>query len=261
MENSDIIWTVKKDEIINIIKTGKRSDGRKFDDYRKLELKENLINTAEGSCWIKMGDTQVIVGIKMGVGEPYPDSPDQGVLVTNTECSPIAAPEYYSGPPRENAIEIARVVDRGIREGKMIDFKKLCVKEGELVWTVLVDIHILDYKGNLIDAATLAAVKALQNAYLPELDGDKIIRGKTTKKLPIQHTPIACTFAKIADKNIIDPSLEEEKSCESRITISTLENGNVCAMQKSGVGEYTLEEIINLVETSIKKGKELRKNL
>ncbi|MEK7831904.1 MAG: hypothetical protein AAB401_12500, partial [Acidobacteriota bacterium] len=47
-------------------------------------------------------------------------------------------------------IELARVVDRGLRESHCIDLDKLVIKPGEKVFTVFVDIHILDHQGNLI---------------------------------------------------------------------------------------------------------------
>ena len=261
MENSEIIWKVKRDSTINLIKEGKRTDNRKFDEYRKIDIKEGIIGKAEGSCWIKMGNTELVVGIKLTMGTPYPDSPDEGVLITGAELSPIASEEYFSGPPDESTIELARVVDRGIRESKTIDTKKLCVEVGEKVWMVIIDIHILNYDGNLIDAATLAAMKALQNTYIPEIKDDKVIREKTNKKLPLTKVPVACSFAKIAGKNVLDPKTDEEKAMDSRITITTTKNGNICAMQKSAVGEYSIEEIDELTKIAIVKGKELRKFL
>jgi exosome complex component RRP42 len=259
MENSEIIWKVKKNSIVNLIKQGKRPDGRKFNDFRKIELREGIIGKAEGSCWIKMGDTELIVGIKMNAGTPYPDSPDEGVLMTGAELAPIAYEDYFSGPPGEDAIELARVVDRGIRESKTIDVKQLCIEKGEKVWMVLVDIHVINYDGNLIDAATLATIKALYGAYIPKIENDKIIREKTNKKLPLTKTPIACTFAKVGGKNVLDPNMEEIKSMDSRITITTTEKGNICAMHKSGVGYYSISEISELTKIAIDKGKELRK--
>ena len=125
--------------------------------------------------------------------------------------------------------------------------------------SLLVDIHVINYDGNLIDAATLATIKALYGTYMPKIENDKIIREKTNKKLPLTKTPVACTFAKIGDKNVLDPNMEEIKSMDSRITITTTEKGDVCAMQKSGVGAYSISEISELTKIAIDKGKELRK--
>ncbi len=45
-----------------------------------LKLSNDISYKAEGSARVKMGKTEVIVGVKMQLGEPYPDSPDKGTL-------------------------------------------------------------------------------------------------------------------------------------------------------------------------------------
>ena len=102
-----------------------------------------------------------MAGVKMSVGEPFRDVPDEGVLVVNTEFNPVASPEFDPGPPRAESIEVSRVTDRGIRESKCIELEKLCITAGEEVWVVNVDINVLDHDGNLIDAAALGAIAAL----------------------------------------------------------------------------------------------------
>jgi exosome complex RNA-binding protein Rrp42 (RNase PH superfamily) len=47
------------------------------------------------------------------------------------------------------------------------DTEALCVVAGERVWQLRVDVHILDHGGNLIDAAALAAIAALQHFRRP----------------------------------------------------------------------------------------------
>jgi len=94
----------------------------------------------------------VIAGVSLAVGTPYPDSQASGTLMTGAEFTPLASPMFESGPPRPTAVELARVVDRGVRESKTIDFDKLCITEGEAVWMVMVDLHMLNYDGNLFDS-------------------------------------------------------------------------------------------------------------
>lgn len=164
-----IIPAIKKDYITKLAEQGKRVDGRTFDQYRPIEIETDIVKQAEGSARVKIGNTQVVVGIKMGIGEPFPDTPDCGVLSTAAEFVPLASPDFESGPPRENAIELARVVDRGVRESEVVDIKKLAIISGEKVWLIFIDIHILDYDGNLFDAASLGALAALMTTKIPIL--------------------------------------------------------------------------------------------
>src|SRR6266705_3404613 len=119
---------------------------------------------------ISRGKRIVLVGVKVQTGPPFPDTPDEGVLTVNAELVPLASPSFEAGPPSEEAIELARVVDRGIRESKAIDMKSLVLQKGKTVQVVYVDIYVLDHDGNLIDAASMAALAALINAKVPKME-------------------------------------------------------------------------------------------
>jgi len=241
---------------------GRRNDKRKEDEFRKIEIEPGVIANAEGSARVRIGKTEVIVGVKMGTGEPFSDKPDAGVLMTGAELSPLSSPDFETGPPKEDAIELARVVDRGIRESGMIDTKKLCIKKGEKVWMVFVDIQIINHDGNLIDAASLAAVAALLNAKMPKFDGENVEYGtSTSKSLPVTQKPIAVTISKIGNALMADCTVEEESAALARITVTTKDDGNLCALQKGGSYPLSVEEIDKAFEISIRKGKEIRKML
>jgi len=160
---SSIVVNVKKKQITNLIESGKRIDGRGPKDYREIQIESGVIEKAEGSARVRLGNTEIIVGVKIGTGKPFADVPDKGVLTVNAELVPLASPSFEPGPPGENAVELARVVDRGIRESKAIDLTKLCVESGKLVFVVFIDVYVLNYDGNLIDAAAMAALAALVN--------------------------------------------------------------------------------------------------
>lgn len=252
-----------RNHIINLLNAGIRLDGRKLTEYREaVEVEYGVVKTAEGSAKVKIGETEVIVGIKMDVGEPYPDTPDEGTIIVGAELLPLSNPEFELGPPGIQAIEIARVVDRGIRESKAINFKKLCIEPGEKIWILLIDVCPLNDAGNLLDAASLAALAALKDAKYPAYDGKKVdYRQKTDKRLPLEKMPIAVTVIKIGDKLIVDPDIEEEKAIDSRLTVASIEDGTLCALQKGGDFPLTIEDIDKMLDIGIEKGKELRGRL
>ncbi len=260
MTNEDIIWEIKKNPIKALVESGKRVDGRAFDEHREIEIIRDFSKKAEGSCLVKLGNTQVLAGVKLSIGIPYPDTPAEGALSVGAELVPIAAPIFYSGPPNENAIELARVVDRGIRESKMIEMDKLVIEEGEKVWMVSVDLHVLDYDGNLFDASNIAAVNALLNTFVPKYEDDKIIREKQMD-LPVREKPLSFTFVKIGAKNLLDPSLVEEKIKDAEMTITLTEDNHLCAMQKGGTYPYYKEDLDEMIDTAIRVSKNLRKKV
>ncbi|MEE9507110.1 MAG: RNA-binding protein, partial [Thermoplasmata archaeon] len=137
----DVVSELLRDHIYKMAASGKRVDGRAPEEYREIKVRKGYAGNAEGSARVNLGETEVLVGVKMILGEPYPDRPKEGSIVTTMELIPMASPTFEAGPPREKAIELARVVDRGIRESKAIDLGKLCIIEGEKVWIVFIDVH------------------------------------------------------------------------------------------------------------------------
>jgi len=249
----------------SLIQKDMREDGRKLDQYREVSIEYGVsAKSAEGSARVKIGETEVVAGIKMDVGTPFPDKPGEGTIMVNAELLPLSSPEFESGPPSIGSIELSRVVDRGIRESKAIDFKKLCIEEGEKVWLVFIDIYPINDAGNLFDAAALAAMAALKDAKFPGYDketGKVKYDEKTKNAVPLEKTPVACTVIKIGNKFIVDPTNREEKATDARLTVASLKNGNICAMQKGGEEPLSAEEIEKMVDIGLAKTKELRKVL
>lgn len=258
----EIIADIKRDYLLGLLGDGKRPDDRGFDEYRPISVETGVSKKAEGSALVKIGNTQIMAGIKLTLGEPFSDMPESGVLTTNIELIPMASPSFERGPPNEVTIEIARVVDRGLRESKCIDLDKLCITPKEQVWIVFVDIHVLDYDGNLFDASELGAIAALRSSHLPKVEGDRVIYGEPTKqKLPVNDKPIETTFVKIGGSIFVDPILDEELAMDARITVATNEKGEICAMQKGGMGAFKSEEIFDVMDRAIDAGKKLRKHV
>ncbi len=252
--------TTRQKYVVDMAEKGLRIDSRKSEDYRDVTIEKDVIKTAEGSAKVTIGNTQVLVGVKMSVGTPYADRPDEGVLIVNAELVPIADPEFEPGPPSAEAIEIARVVDRGIRESKMIDLKKLFIKDKE-AWMVNVDIHVLDHDGNLIDAAALAAVIALSNTMIPKYEDGKITVEEKTKPLPVAFKPVTVTVAKVADKLFVDPCQAEENVMSARLTASIKDDDNLCSLQKGGAVGFTADEISRIIGIAKEKSRDIRKLL
>ncbi len=243
-----------------LIQKNSRIDGRQLGEYRKIDLKTGVIGKAEGSAYVKFGDTQLIVGVKMNIGTPFADSPGEGVLMVGAEFTPMASPDFEAGPPSQDAIELARVVDRGIRESHCVEMEKLKIND-EKVWMVSVDIHIINHDGNLLDAAALAAIAALKTAKVPKIDMEKmqVLRGDYERDLEVVHTPINVTVCKVGEKILLDPTKTEEGILDSKLSVSVREDGSICALQKQGGRGIMLAEIGGMLDLAIEKSKELRK--
>jgi len=260
---SSVVTRVKQKQIAQLIAKGKRLDGRGLTDYREVKVEQGIIERAEGSARVLLGRTEVMVGTKIEIGQPFPDTPNEGVLTVNAELVPLASPTFEPGPPDENSIELARIVDRGVRESKAIDVEKLCIDPGKKVFVVFVDVYVLNHDGNLIDASALAALAALLNTKMSNYEIEegevKIKPGYTP--LPMRSHPIAVTFAKISDKLVVDPWLEEEQVMDARLTMAINDDGNICAIQKGGSGYFTPEQVLEAAKIAKEKSQEIREKL
>jgi len=250
--------------ISSLIEEGKRYDGRDFLEYRKIRIIENYIPNAEGSAYVELGDTKVLAGIKLEVSEPFPDIPDEGFFVVSLEYLPGSHYEKEPGPPSPREIEYARIVDRIIRGSGFINTKELCIEAGKYVWSVFIDIYVINNDGNIVDASLIATIKALKNTYFPELirEGDKYIinpKKKTDKKLPINedNPPLSFTFAKIGSKIVLDPILYEEEAADAIINIGLTNKIHNIQFIKSN--PISLEEIDNMIEVAENNRKKLLK--
>jgi exosome complex component RRP42 len=229
---------------------GERLDGRSMDEYREVELETDYIpTTAQGSAKASIGDTQVIAGISVEVEEPYPDQPNRGSIAVNAELAPMADREFESGPPGEKGTELARVVDRGIRESEAVDFEELCLKKGEKVYVIFIDLHILNNDGNLLDASALAAIAALQTGYLPDYDEEEgLDHDSEGSDIPMTKEPVMVTGRKIDDQLLWDTTSEEEDAQAARLSVTTTAEDKIVSMQKGGREELTHDEIREIMD-------------
>ncbi|XP_066321766.1 exosome complex component RRP45A-like isoform X1 [Miscanthus floridulus] len=241
----------ERDFIERALQSDLRVDGRHSFDFRKLKI---TFGREDGSSEVQLGETHVMGYVTAQLVQPYRDRPNEGTLAIFTEFSPMADPAFEPGRPGESAIELGRVIDRGLRESRAIDMESLCVVAGKHVWSVRVDLHILDNGGNLIDAANIAALAALSTFRRPECtvggdDGQQVTvhdpEVRDPLPLTIHHMPIAVTFAYFGEGNIVvlDPTYKEEAVMGGRMTATVNSNGDVCAIQKAG-GEGVMSSVI-----------------
>jgi len=232
-----------------------RIDGRSQWEGRNLEIEHSVLPRAEGSARVRMGDTIVLAGVKFQIMQPYPDRPNQGGLMCSADVRPIAGRNWEAGPPSPEAIELGRVVDRGIRESGCIDVDSLCIIPGEKAWQVILDLFAVSDDGNLFDAFALAGIAALRNATVP---AERFEVGEDYA-LPVSKTPIMCSFHKVGGRFVYDACSREELGGDERIHITLGDDDNVHSLQKGLKGIFSTEEFEEIMTNAQERTKELRK--
>jgi exosome complex component RRP42 len=258
-----IVEQLRKQQMLEALSRGKRLDGRNFESYRDLEIEIGIIDKANGSAKVKLGNTEVLAGVKVETGEPFEGLENKGALIMSAEVLPTASSHVEPGPPDEEAIELSRVVDRGIRESQMLDLSKLALIPGKIVYTIFVDCSIINSDGNLLDATSYAVVAALLTSKFPvfEVQDDKVVDTGNVMPPPLTTIPISVTAVRIGDSVLLDPTMEEEACMDARITITTQSDGSLVAIQKGYTGPFTINQILQAVETARNKGEENRSKI
>ncbi len=263
MGSQSVIDQLHKSQILELLEQGKRIDGRELDEPREISIEINAIPKASGSARVRIGDTEVVCGVKIQPDKPFPDMGDKGIFICTAEMLPLSHPTVETGPPGPDVIELARVVDRGIRESHMIDLSQLVIEQDRSVVGIFADNVVVDYDGNLFDACSYAATASLLSSKTPkwvmENDVPKLVEGESP--VPITTIPVSVTMGKIGSHIIVDPNGEEWEIMDARITIATNSDGNICAIQKGGFDGFTQDELTHCGEIAIRVGAKIRGKL
>src|SRR5213080_5113410 len=84
--------------VVDLVTKGKRIDERGLESYRPIQIQVGLIEKANGSAQVFLGKSKVLAGIKIETGEPFPDTPEEGVLTVNAELVPSRRMSARAGP-------------------------------------------------------------------------------------------------------------------------------------------------------------------
>jgi len=259
-EQRPIISKLERQELRRLLTDNRRTDSRSPLQYRNISVQLGYVEKAEGSALIELGVTKVLAAVKVGVAVPFADTPNEGILIVNAELVPLASPVFESGPPSEESISLSRYVDRSIRESRTIDLSSLCIVPGRSVYSLYVDLYILDYDGNLIDASVIAGVNALGTTNIPKYVSEGQVVKKTEEyfKLELKDHPVSLTYAFFDDKYVVDPCLSEKYASDFTVSMTVKSDDKFCAIQKNGGGMISPRKVIELLDKSITLGKELR---
>jgi exosome complex component RRP42 len=128
------------------------------------------------------------------------------------------------------------------------------------VVTVFVDCNVMNVDGNLFDATSYAVVAALRTAKMKKyvVKDEKAEATDEWIPVPVERTPVSVTLARIGERMVVDPATEEEASMDMRITITTDDDGHICASQKGEASTITPGQVLESADTSIRVGKQVR---
>ncbi|XP_030781145.1 exosome complex component RRP45 isoform X1 [Rhinopithecus roxellana] len=225
--------------LLRAIEEKKRLDGRQTYDYRNIRIS---FGTDYGCCVVELGKTRVLGQVSCELVSPKLNRATEGILFFNLELSQMAAPAFEPGRQSDLLVKLNRLLERCLRNSKCIDTESLCVVAGEKVWQIRVDLHLLNHDGNIIDAASIAAIVALCHFRRPDVSvqGDEITLYTPEERDPvplsIHHMPICVSFAFFQQGTylLVDPNEREERVMDGLLVIAMNKHREICTIQSSG---------------------------
>ncbi|XP_018794977.1 PREDICTED: exosome complex component RRP43-like isoform X1 [Bactrocera latifrons] len=258
-EQHKLIYPIKhfRDFLENEI----RLDGRTFDKYRPIGVNIASCQHSLGSSATKIGNSNILCGIRAELSKPRASKPLAGYIVPNVDMSFTAFSKASSSTNNQNVSEILECfIYRILYESHCLKLEDLCIHPGKLVWCLYIDIIGLEVDGGVFDASVLACASALSTLSLPIVTYDeksgKIEIGDDTKKLHLNIFPVVSTYSIFDNVVLVDPTYREE-SISSTVFHLGVHEDTVGLFHKSGGVPISLKEIQQSVKNAVHREKEI----
>ena len=208
----------------------KRSDGRRLDQLRPVQISSGYLKTAAGSALIEMGDTKVLCTVSPVDGvPPFLLGTGRGWLTAEYSMLPGSSTRRVAREPNSRAREIQRLIGRSLRA--VVDLEQI----GER--TLYVDCDVIQADGGTRTASITGAYVALVEA-LQTLQGDVIVEQVAAVSVGI-----------VRDQLLLDLCYEEDSRAETDMNIVMNGSGGIVEVQGTAEGRpFTRAQAVELLD-------------
>ncbi len=225
-----------------------RTDGRRADQLRKINIQRNFTHHAGGSVLISFGDTQVLCTAMIEKGVPqWLAGKGQGWLTAEYSMLPSSTntrKKRDSGKPDGRSVEIQRLIGRVLRG--VIEMKNL----GEN--TLWLDCDVIQADGGTRTAAITGSYIALCDA---------VSRAKKNDLLPgnpISGQVAAISVGIVDGKPALDLNYREDSSAQVDMNVAMLADGSFVELQATGEhATFTPRQFNAMLKLAVKGIREL----
>ncbi|XP_054712628.1 exosome complex exonuclease RRP42-like [Uloborus diversus] len=266
-----VLQEAEKVYIVHGIQENLRGDGRNNMDYRMIEIETGVIPNSCGSAIIKIGDTKLLAGVSAEIKAPLAQAPNRGWIEVSIESTPHANSDFEKKSGSEFGIDVTQVLNQICNYENLVNLRSLCVIPGQQVMVLYVDIMVLGYDGNLMDAASIVTKAALYDtklqSFIVKKDGDNEPEVEFTDdeydvfSVDVTNLPVLVTLFRIGSEFIVDATGDEEacNKCKLLLAISSAEI--VMMKEMGGPGSLHIESIHDVIEVSQNMGLQLQRQL
>ncbi len=224
---------------IELIKDGKRLDGRLPGDLRDIKILTNVVKNAQGSAYIEWGNNKIIAAIH-GPNEALPRhtaNPNKAVIKCRYMMAPFSSSEEHgrSGMNRR-AIEISKVT------GEV--FENVILLDQFPGTEISIYVEVLQSDGGTRAAGITCAAVAL-----------------ATSGIPMKDLPYSVSAGKVGETVILDLNKVEDNYSDADMPVAVLPRSNeVVLLQMDGsLTKKQYSEAMSLIFESGKKISKLQR--
>lgn len=238
-----------------------RIDGRKKDEYRHLEI---VFGKKYGSVLVAIGNTRVLATVTAEITEPKITRPSEGMLRISVDLSPMASPFFEANRLTDESVEIARLLERSIREARSFDTESLCLISGKKAWSLEANLVVFNTEGNVIESCSVALITALAHFRRKDVTvsaNEELTVHEYDEKplipLTIFHYPFCTKFCFFGKEVVVDPLEAEESACEGYIVVGSNSHRELTAVHISGKSTASSDSILKCCNRAIERTKRL----
>lgn len=224
-----------------------RANKRKPNELRTIFLGPNYAKYAEGSCFVKFGDTHVICTAT--IEEKVPP------FLRNTGSGWITA--EYGMLPRATHQRVDREASKGKQSGRTQEIQRLIGRSLRAV----VDLALLGERQIKIDCDVLQAdggtrTASITGAYIAMHQAiDKLVKNKTLTKTPIIDQVAAISCGILRDDVLLDLDYEEDSNAAVDANFVITGAGNLVEIQataeKGSFGDDAFSAMLKVAREGI----------
>lgn len=218
-----------------------RNDKRKTNELRTIFLGPNFAKYAEGSCFVKFGDTHVICTAT--IEEKVPP------FLRNTGTGWITA--EYGMLPRATHTRVDREASKGKQSGRTQEIQRLIGRSLRAV----IDLSLLGERQIRIDCDVLQAdggtrTASITGAYVAMHQAiTKLVKNKALAKTPILDQVAAISCGILKGEALLDLNYEEDSSAEVDANFVITGSGNLVEIQATAEkGSFGDEAFMNMLK-------------
>lgn len=197
---------------IDLIKNGKRLDGRDYDEIRPLKILAGVLKRADGSAYIEWGGNKILAAVygPRDVRPRHLRRATKAIVQCKYNMASFSVANRKRPGPDKRSNEISKVMSEA--------FEEVVLTERFPRSTIDVFIEVLQAHAGTRCAALTAASVALANAGIPMKD-----------LLP------ACAVGKADGQLLVDPNKEEDNFGQADLPVAIMpRTGEIVLLQMDG---------------------------